>query len=115
VTHFVGVPLVTFAIFLFLAWLRFAPAPEGPYSGTVLFYLVVFLYYLALDRRVALLQSPSPGSLRGGWEPSRWGLAGTNWDIRSSFSNSSMASEVNARTISVEDLSLLVTVTTVTY
>jgi uncharacterized membrane protein YGL010W len=57
-THFIGVPLVTFALFLFLAWLRFAPAPEVPYSGAVLFYVVVFVYYLVLDWRVALLQAP---------------------------------------------------------
>ena len=57
-THFVGVPLVTFALLLFLGWLRFAPAPEVPYTGATLFYLVVFLYYLSLDWRVALLQAP---------------------------------------------------------
>jgi uncharacterized membrane protein YGL010W len=57
-THFVGVPLVTFALFLFLGWLRFAPAPEIPFTGATLFYLVVFLYYFWLDWRVALLQAP---------------------------------------------------------
>jgi uncharacterized membrane protein YGL010W len=57
-THFVGVPLVIFALFLFLGWLRFAPAPEDPYTGATLFYLVVFVYYLCLDWRVALLQAP---------------------------------------------------------
>jgi uncharacterized membrane protein YGL010W len=57
-THFVGVPLVTFALFLFLAWLRFAPAPDVPYTAATLFYLVVFLYYLSLDRLIALLQAP---------------------------------------------------------
>src|SRR5262249_26969552 len=57
-THFVGVPLVTFALFLFLGWLRFAPAPEVPFTGATLFYLVVCLYYLWLDWRVALLQAP---------------------------------------------------------
>jgi uncharacterized membrane protein YGL010W len=57
-THFVGVPLVTFAIFLFLGWLRFLHAPEVPYTGATLFYLVVFLYYLCLDWKIALLQAP---------------------------------------------------------
>jgi uncharacterized membrane protein YGL010W len=57
-THFVGVPLVAFGLFLFLGWLRFAPAPEVPYTGATLFYLVVFLYYLSLDWHVALLQVP---------------------------------------------------------
>jgi uncharacterized membrane protein YGL010W len=57
-THFVGVPLVTFAIFLFLSWLRFIHDPEIPFTGATLFYLVVFLYYLCLDWRVALGQAP---------------------------------------------------------
>jgi len=57
-THFAGVPLVTFAIFLFLGWLRFAPAPEVPFTGATLFYLIVFLYYLRLDWKIALAQAP---------------------------------------------------------
>jgi uncharacterized membrane protein YGL010W len=57
-THFLGVPLVTFAIFLFLAWLRFAPFPEIPYTGAILFYVIVFVYYLVLDWQVALAQAP---------------------------------------------------------
>src|SRR5262249_26320913 len=58
-THFVGVPLVTFALFLALGWLRFVHAPDVPYTGATLFYLVVFLYYLCLDWKVALCQAPS--------------------------------------------------------
>jgi uncharacterized membrane protein YGL010W len=58
-THFVGVPLVTFALFLFLSWFRFAAAPDVPLlSGAALFYFSVFLYYLSLDRVIALLQVP---------------------------------------------------------
>jgi uncharacterized membrane protein YGL010W len=57
-THFVGVPLVTFSIFLVLSWFRFVAAPELPISGATLFYLVVFGYYLRLDWSVALLQAP---------------------------------------------------------
>jgi uncharacterized membrane protein YGL010W len=57
-THYFGVPLVTFAILLFLGWLRFAAFPEVPYTGATLFYLVVFLYYLCLDWKVALCQAP---------------------------------------------------------
>jgi uncharacterized membrane protein YGL010W len=57
-THFVGVPLVTFAIFVALSWLRFFPAPELPITGATLFYLVVFLYYLSLDWQIALFQGP---------------------------------------------------------
>jgi uncharacterized membrane protein YGL010W len=57
-THFVGVPLVTFSLFLFLGWFRFAPAPGLPLSAATLFYLTVFLYYLRLDWPIALLQAP---------------------------------------------------------
>ena len=57
-THFVGVPLVTFSLFLVLSWFRFAPAPDWPITGATLFFLVVFLYYLRLDWPVALLQAP---------------------------------------------------------
>jgi uncharacterized membrane protein YGL010W len=59
-THFVGVPLVTVSLFIFLGWFRFVPAgPDVPLlSGATLFYLVVFLYYLCLDWFVALLQAP---------------------------------------------------------
>ncbi|MFO0851389.1 MAG: Mpo1-like protein [Gemmataceae bacterium] len=57
-THVVGVPLVTFALLLALGWLRFAPAPDLPISGGTLFYLGVFLYYLRLDWRMAVVQLP---------------------------------------------------------
>jgi len=57
-THFVGVPLVTFSLFLALGWLRFAHYPQVPYTGATLFYLVVALYYLRLDWRIALAQAP---------------------------------------------------------
>ena len=57
-THFVGVPLVTFSIFLVLSWFRFIAVPEPPVTGALLFYVVVFAYYLRLDWPVALLQAP---------------------------------------------------------
>jgi uncharacterized membrane protein YGL010W len=57
-THFVGVPLVTFSLFLFLSWLRFVHAPEIPCTAATLFYLIVALYYLRLDWQVALCQAP---------------------------------------------------------
>src|SRR5581483_12237977 len=58
-THFFGVPLVTFAIFLFLAWFRFGAAPEAPLlNGATLFYLIVLAYYVCLDAAVALIQMP---------------------------------------------------------
>jgi uncharacterized membrane protein YGL010W len=57
-THFFGVPLVTFSLFLFLAWLRFVHDREGPFTGAALFYLIVFIYYLCLDWKIALAQTP---------------------------------------------------------
>jgi uncharacterized membrane protein YGL010W len=63
-THFVGVPLVTFGLFLLLSWLRFVHAPEAPFlTGAALFYLSVAIYYLVLDWKVALLQAPFSLSL----------------------------------------------------
>ena len=55
-THFVGVPLVTFSLFLVLGWFRFVHVPDLPITGATIFFLVVFLYYLRLDWSVALLQ-----------------------------------------------------------
>ena len=57
-THFFGVPLVTFSLFLALGWLRFVHDPQGPWTAAALFYVVVFLYYLSLDWRVALALAP---------------------------------------------------------
>ena len=58
ITHFVGVPLVTFSIFVPLGWLRFIHEPELPITGATVFYLVVLIYYLALDWKLALIQLP---------------------------------------------------------
>jgi uncharacterized membrane protein YGL010W len=57
-THFVGVPLVIFGLFVPLGWLRFAHNLEIPYTGATLFYIVIFIYYLCLDWQIALLQAP---------------------------------------------------------
>lgn len=62
-THFVGVPLVIFALFVFLGWLRCYHAPEVPFTGATLFYAVVSIYYLRLDWQIAVLQSPVTLSL----------------------------------------------------
>ncbi len=56
-THFVGVPLVTFSLFLVLGWFRFV-RPEVPITAATLFYLGVVIYYLRLDWSVALMQLP---------------------------------------------------------
>jgi uncharacterized membrane protein YGL010W len=57
-THFVGVPLVTFSIFLFLSWFRFVAAPDVPFTAATLFYVSVGIYYLCLDWQMALFQAP---------------------------------------------------------
>jgi uncharacterized membrane protein YGL010W len=56
-THFAGVPLVTFSLFLALGWFRFV-VPTVPITAATLFYLGVVIYYLRLDWSVALLQLP---------------------------------------------------------
>jgi uncharacterized membrane protein YGL010W len=57
-THFFGVPLVTFSLFLFLSWLRFYYAPDLPITAAALFYLIVMIYYLRLDWSITLIQAP---------------------------------------------------------
>jgi uncharacterized membrane protein YGL010W len=57
-SHFVGVPLIIYALFVFMGWLRFAPYPGLPITGATVFYAVVFVYYLRLDKAVALSQMP---------------------------------------------------------
>jgi uncharacterized membrane protein YGL010W len=56
-THFVGVPLVTFSLFLVLSWFRFVN-PAVPITAATIFYLGVIVYYLRLDWTVALMQLP---------------------------------------------------------
>ncbi|MFI5460787.1 MAG: DUF962 domain-containing protein [Isosphaerales bacterium] len=57
-THFLGVPLVTFSLFLVLSWFRFVATPDLPISAATIFFLAVCVYYLKLDWSVALLQAP---------------------------------------------------------
>jgi uncharacterized membrane protein YGL010W len=57
-THFLGVPLIVFALFVAFGWFRLVDAPNVPVSGATVFCLMVFVYYLCLDRAVALLQAP---------------------------------------------------------
>lgn len=58
-THFVGVPLVTYSILHFLSWLRLWYDPQLPLlTGAGLFYLTVISYFLRLDWRITLLQAP---------------------------------------------------------
>jgi uncharacterized membrane protein YGL010W len=57
-THFFGVPLVTFSLFLFLSWFRFVHPEVLPITVATLFYIGVTIYYLRLDWTVALIQLP---------------------------------------------------------
>jgi uncharacterized membrane protein YGL010W len=57
-THFFGVPLVTFSLFLALSWFPFVLYPRVPISLATLFYVGVLVYYLKLDWVVALMQLP---------------------------------------------------------
>jgi uncharacterized membrane protein YGL010W len=56
-THFIGVPLVIYSILIPMGWFRFAPV-DIPLSIAMLFILFVFLYYLKLDKVLALAQLP---------------------------------------------------------
>jgi uncharacterized membrane protein YGL010W len=56
-THFFGVPLVTFSLFLCLGWIRLTDSAL-PVTAATIFCAVVFVYYLILDWRIALCQSP---------------------------------------------------------
>jgi uncharacterized membrane protein YGL010W len=57
-THFFGVPLVTFSLFLFLSWFRFVDPKVLPITAATLFYLGVAVYYFRLDWQIALIQLP---------------------------------------------------------
>jgi uncharacterized membrane protein YGL010W len=57
-THFVGVPLVTFSLFVLFGWFRFVHMPDLPFSLATIFFFAVLIYYLRLDWRVALVQLP---------------------------------------------------------
>jgi uncharacterized membrane protein YGL010W len=56
-THFFGVPLVTFSVFVCLGWIRLTDSVI-PVTGATIFCAVVFVYYLVLDWRIALCQAP---------------------------------------------------------
>jgi uncharacterized membrane protein YGL010W len=56
-THFFGVPLVTFSLFIALSWFRFVD-PRVPITVATIFYAGVLIYYLKLDWAVALMQLP---------------------------------------------------------
>jgi uncharacterized membrane protein YGL010W len=57
-THFVGVPLVVFGLFILLGWLR-VPLGKGlEISAAHIFFLGTSLYYFKSDLRLALAQLP---------------------------------------------------------
>lgn len=51
--HFVGVPVVTFSLFLFLAWFRFI-APAFPVSLAQIFFVGTMIHYFRIDREIAM-------------------------------------------------------------
>lgn len=52
-THFIGVPIIIFAILLALSWLRFPVAGFEP-TGAMVFAAIVLGYYFALDVPLAI-------------------------------------------------------------
>jgi uncharacterized membrane protein YGL010W len=63
-THFFGIPLVTFALFVPLGWLRWHYFPEAPCaSAAAIFCLGVLIYYFWLDWIVTLTLLPASVAL----------------------------------------------------
>ncbi len=57
-THFFGVPLVTFSIFLLLGCFRFVHPEILPITAATVFYFGVCAYYFPLDWVIATVQLP---------------------------------------------------------
>ncbi len=57
ITHFFGVPMVVYSLFVPMGWFRFVHA-DIPLTGATLFFLGVFIYYCRLDWVVAVTQAP---------------------------------------------------------
>lgn len=62
-THFVGVPMIVFSIFIPMGWFRLYQAPEVPFTGATVFFLVTMTYYLRLNWKIALSVIPTSGVL----------------------------------------------------
>ena len=61
-SHFIGVPLVTFGLFLFLAWFRFI-IPDFQMSVAMLFFFGSLIYYTRLSLKIAFYVLCSFGPL----------------------------------------------------
>ena len=57
ISHFFGVPIVVYSLFIPLGWFRFVHA-DVPLTGATLFYVSVLVYYCRLDWVVSLVQAP---------------------------------------------------------
>jgi uncharacterized membrane protein YGL010W len=59
-THFIGVPLIVYALFLLLSVGQLAGTEESaiPITAATVGFVVCMIYYLRLDLRLALLQLP---------------------------------------------------------
>ena len=53
ITHFIGIPLIFFSLFSILGWFPFNPI-NVPISAATLFLVATFLFYLRLNKRVAV-------------------------------------------------------------
>lgn len=60
VTHFVGVPLIVYALFVALSWVRldFVDRLAVPVTGATLFFAASIAYYLRLDLLLTVIQLP---------------------------------------------------------
>ena len=59
-THFVGVPLIVYALFIALSWLRldFVNRFPAPITGATIFFAASLVYYLRLDVILTIIQLP---------------------------------------------------------
>jgi len=57
VTHFIGVPIIIYSLFIPMGWFRFAPA-DIPLTGATLFFVGTMIYYFRLDFVIACTQLP---------------------------------------------------------
>jgi len=59
-THFVGVPLIVYALFVALSWLRidFWETLPVPVTGATIFFAAIITHYLRLDLVLTVIQLP---------------------------------------------------------
>ncbi len=55
-THYFGIPVIIFSILLFFSWFRHPSLPWW-LNASLLFTIAVFIYYLLLDKTIAIIMA----------------------------------------------------------